>query len=88
MKTLLKFSVMIFLFCISAQFVMAQDIIYKKSGKKIKVKVKEIGLDEINYVMFDDQDGILHSIAKDEIDKIKLHWRSVACQSYPKIIIL
>ena len=71
MKTMLKISALIFCFCLTAQFVSAQDIIYKKDGKKIHAFVKEIGLDEIKYVKYDDQDGILYSIAKDMVLKIK-----------------
>ncbi len=71
MKTMLKISALIFLFCLTAQFARAQDIIYKKTKKSLKVKVKEIGLDEVKYVKYEDQDGVIYSIAKDAILKIK-----------------
>jgi hypothetical protein len=71
MKTMLKISTLIFLFCLTSQFVVAQDIIYKKGGKKIHAKIKEIGLDEVKYLRYDDLDGVLYSISKDAIDKIK-----------------
>ncbi len=71
MKTIFKITTLILLFSLSTNFVMAQDVIYKKGGKKMEVKVKEIGLDEVKYVEYNNQDGVIYSISKDAIDKVK-----------------
>lgn len=68
---MLKFFSMILIFCFSQQMLKAQDVIYKKGGKKMEVKIKEIGMDDIKYVELDDQDGVIRSIAKDAVEKIK-----------------
>src|SRR5690606_42018651 len=72
MKVLSKFGMAILVIFMAQQFAFAQDIIYKKGGEKLEVKVKEIGLDEVKYARWEDQDGILYSIAKETILKIKL----------------
>lgn len=71
MKVLSKFGMAILVIFMAQQFAFAQDIIYKKGGEKLEVKVKEIGLDEVKYARWEDQDGILYSIAKETILKIK-----------------
>lgn len=49
----------------------AQDIIYKRNNEKIEAKVLEIGLDEVKYVPYDNPDGPVIAIDKDEISKVK-----------------
>ena len=68
---MLKIGFLLFAFCLITQMTYAQDVIYKKGGKKIHAVVKEIGLDEVKYLKYDDQQGVLYSIAKDLIIKIK-----------------
>jgi hypothetical protein len=45
----------------------SQDIIIKKSGEEVKVKILEIGVSEIKYKRFDFQDGPVYSINKGEV---------------------
>src|SRR5688572_13090117 len=45
----------------------SQDIIIKKSGEEVKVKILEIGVSEIKYKRFDLQDGPVYSISKGEV---------------------
>ena len=52
------------------QFSFSQDKIYRKGGHTIKAKVTEIGIDEVKYKLFDEQDGPVYSIEKDRILKI------------------
>jgi len=49
----------------------AQDVIYKRNNEKIEAKVLEIGLDEIKYVPYDNPDGPVIAIDKDEVSKVK-----------------
>jgi hypothetical protein len=48
----------------------AQDIILKKNDDMIKCKVKEVGLDEIKYVLPEYPQDVLFSIDKDLISKV------------------
>lgn len=57
------------LFIITA--VKAQDKIYKKGGEVIKVKVLEIGVDEIKYKMFDNPDGPVYVMDKGRLIKVE-----------------
>ena len=67
-KLLLFFT--LFLFASTAIF--AQDRIYMRTAKKfIKAKITEFGLDEIKYKEFENPDGPIFSIEKDEIEKIE-----------------
>jgi len=50
----------------------AQDIILKKNNELINCKIKEVGLDEIKYILPDHPADLLFSIDKDNIDKIVL----------------
>jgi hypothetical protein len=49
----------------------AQDVLVKKSGEEIKVKVIEVGIHEIKYKMFDNPDGPVFVMKKDELLKIR-----------------
>lgn len=48
----------------------AQDMILKKNNELIKCKIKEIGLDEIKYVLPEYSQDVTFSIDKDDVDKI------------------
>jgi len=49
----------------------AQDVIIKKDGNELKVKVIEIALDNVKYKKADNIDGPLYNISKNEIFMIK-----------------
>jgi hypothetical protein len=49
----------------------AQDIIIKKNGDEISAKIQEIGVIEIKYKKFDNQNGPVYSIVKTEVFMIK-----------------
>src|SRR6478735_4886112 len=51
---------------------MAQDKIYKKKGEVLKVKILEVGLDEIKYRLFDDPNGPIYVMDKEQILKVEL----------------
>jgi len=68
MKKLLSIITFLMLFSVGASF--AQDKIYKKGGEVLKVKITEIGVDEIKYKLFDDKDGPAYTVEKDRIVKI------------------
>ena len=67
MKTI-KITIGIILFVITA---VAQDIIYLKDGKTIKVKIVEINTREIKYKQIQNEDGPIYLIYKNEVSKIK-----------------
>ncbi len=48
----------------------AQDQIIKQSDEVILCKIKEIGLDEVKYILPDYPEDVLFALDKDEIDKI------------------
>jgi hypothetical protein len=49
----------------------AQDVLVKKNGEEIEVKVQEINLNEIKYKRFDNLQGPMISIAKSDVFMIK-----------------
>jgi hypothetical protein len=49
----------------------AQDVLTKRNGDEIQVKVQEVSLDEIKYKRFDNLEGPLISISKLEVFMIK-----------------
>lgn len=51
-------------------FAQSQDMILKKNNEIIKCKIKEIGLDEIKYILPDYPSDLTFSIDKDKITKI------------------
>lgn len=62
-------SVLALFFCVSAT---AQDKIYKKKGEVLKVKILEVGLDEVKYRMYADSTGPIYVIDKESIQKVEL----------------
>lgn len=66
MKTIISF--LVFIFFTSQLF--AQDKIYKLKGQVIKAKVIEVGIDEIKYKLYNDQDGPVYVVEKSALDKI------------------
>ena len=57
--------------CTSFLISQAQDILIKRSGDELEVKVLEINLDEIRYKLFNNLDGPVISIAKHDVFMIK-----------------
>ena len=55
----------------------AQDVIVKKNGDLLKVKVMEIGAEEIKFKLHNDPYGPTISIAKDEIKTMKVAGQTV-----------
>ena len=51
--------------------VQAQDVILKRNGEEVQVKVQEISLHEIKYKRFDNLDGPMISISKRDVFMIK-----------------
>ncbi|MBC5994121.1 hypothetical protein [Pontibacter cellulosilyticus] len=49
----------------------AQDVLLKRSGEEIQVKVQEITLNEVKYKRFDNLEGPIISIAKRDVFMIK-----------------
>src|SRR4051812_26507112 len=49
---------------------LAQDIISTYKGDKIRAKVLKIMPDDIEYKLFDNQEGPLHTIAKADVSQI------------------
>lgn len=54
----------------SALGTLAQDKIYRKSGKVVEAKVLEVGSEEIKYRVYRDTTGPLYTLATDKIKKI------------------
>lgn len=68
MKRIFLFVVFSMLLLSSAVF--SQDIIMKKNNELIKCKIKEIGLDEVKYLLPEYSQDVILSIDKDDIIKI------------------
>ncbi len=49
----------------------AQDLIIKKDGSEIETKVIEVGIDIIKYKKFDNQDGPVYSLEKEDVFMIR-----------------
>jgi len=58
------------LFLIISYFVNAQDMIVKKDGSIVKVKIVEVGDDIIKYKKFGNLDGPLYSVSKSNLTSI------------------
>lgn len=58
------------LFLSISSIAFSQDIIQKKNGDSITSKITEIGINEIKYYRYDNLDGPLYIIAKDEVVQI------------------
>jgi len=67
MKKFILILISVFLFTA----VNAQDVIFKKNGDEINAKVEEVGVNEVKYKKFDNQDGPLYTLLKSEIFMIK-----------------
>ncbi len=67
MKTKI-FTLLLFIFTLSTVF--AQDIITKKDGEKLKVIIKEVNKNNIKYVDFKDQNGVLFTIDKALVSEV------------------
>ncbi len=63
----MKWKLFIVLSILSTTCIYAQDILVKKSGDSLKVKILEVGLSEIKYKNFDDLDGITYGIFKSSV---------------------
>jgi len=60
-----------FIIIYSALNAFSQDVIVlKNSGERIQAKVTEVGITEIKYKNFDNQDGPVYSISKSDVDMI------------------
>ena len=70
LKIMNKFLCAIVLALISAITCYSQDVITQKNGDKINAKIVEVGISEIKYKKFDNQDGPVYSIAKRDVLKI------------------
>lgn len=55
----------------------SEDIIIKKSGETLKVKVMEIGTDEVKFKLFNDPDGPTISMLKSDIRTMKVEGQTV-----------
>ncbi len=53
------------IFCTGISY--SQDLITKKNGEDIKAKILEVGISEIKYKNFDNQDGPIYSLLKKEV---------------------
>ena len=53
------------------KWVDAQDVLFKKNGEEIKVKVLEFLQTEVKYKNFDNPDGPVYTISKSDIVRIK-----------------
>ncbi len=51
----------------SSAMVSAQDIITKKDGQDIKVKVLEVGTSEVRYRLFEEPEGAIYTVNKSDI---------------------
>ncbi len=60
-------SLIISIILISSNILFSQDLITKKTGEDIKAKILEVGISEIKYQNFDNQDGPIYSLLKQEI---------------------
>lgn len=56
------------LFMVNGSF--AQDVIYKHSGEIIKAKIKEIGTDELKYLLYDEPEGPSYTLPKAAVEKV------------------
>ncbi len=68
MKRILTILTAVLAVCMSAS---AQDIMTKKDGTDIQVKVLEVNPNDIRYVLFEEQDGPVYTIRKNEVMMIR-----------------
>ncbi|MFD2514015.1 hypothetical protein ACFSRY_09070 [Pontibacter locisalis] len=67
----MKKLVLSFLFFLAAFAGQAQDLLIKRNGEEVQVKVQEITLEEVKYKRFDNLEGPVISIAKSDVFMIK-----------------
>lgn len=68
----MKVKILVLTFCYSITSVVnSQDIITLKNGEDIKSKIIEVGINDIKYKIFDDQDSPMRVVNKSEIFSIK-----------------
>lgn len=65
----LSLTALLFLISLATQ---AQDYIHKKNREILKVKLIEIGTDEIKFKDFDNPDGPMFSIEKEKVSKVEM----------------
>lgn len=65
-----KILLLITLYLASSIICIAQDIITLKNGSDVLAIVTEVGIDEIRYKLFDNQNGPLHILSKSEVFRI------------------
>lgn len=58
------------LFTLYAHFAIAQDVITRTNGEKINAKVLKVTSTEIEYKLFDNQDGPLHTLLRSDVNVI------------------
>ena len=61
---------LILIFILAACLAGAQDIIHKKSGEDIQAVIVDVSPGVIKYKKFEDQQGPVYSIAREQVDKI------------------
>ena len=71
MKTTKTLSLTVAMF-LCALGLQAQDYIHKKNREILKVKIIEVGTDEIKFKDFDNPDGPTFALDKEKVDKIEL----------------
>ena len=69
---LMKIAALVSFICITAGNFYAQDTIVKKDNETIKVKIIEIGTDEVKYKYFDAPDGPTIVISKSDVRSLKI----------------
>lgn len=57
------------------------DIIIFENGTEIKVKIKDIGSEEITYIKCEDKSGTVFSVKIDNVSEVKIHKGSVESNS-------
>ncbi len=58
-------------FIVSAKIISAQDVIVFKNGDEVQAKVKEVTPSEIKYIRFDNQNGPVYTIGRQDVFMIK-----------------
>ncbi len=67
----MKFKLFIFVLMLtSLHQLFAQDIIKKRNGQEVKALVREVNPTEIKYVAFDNKNGPVYIVLKDEVEYI------------------
>jgi len=67
-----KYILLLVLFFSLASAAQAQDKIYRKNGKVVLAKVLELGTSDVKYKLFEEADGPVYVLEKEQITKIVL----------------